>query len=462
MYEIFGEYGIATDLFSWLTLAGLIVFWVASLLVCTSVRTKGWVAVPTSLFGLAWLGFGLDMVLRFFIIRYDSVAFGNGSLRLAELSSAKINEALLLLNGFWILFSVAFFVVSRRNLSSPFNDLKVVTPELVSRMVPISVPMMLACIYLSQRGVVPSALVTPLALFGSMWVIPASVLWWRYFSGAPSKRKTSYRDRFDLFLVLTPGMFYLWLSPYREIALTILLVPFSALLFSGRRLRLSVVVFFCLVVLIVSTVMVHSYRQVVWMREAVSDLVFQVEDWKEYPIRGPLAEPLRRFHALDSLLLTVDLVPATFPYREDDLIVGSVIRGVVPRLLYTRKIADDRAVKFGETIWSFGDVSSRSAAAISPSMPGDLFGSGGLRLVFLGAILWGVLLGAMESWKNSLPLFSKASIVSLFGFFSAAAIERDFGHTISTAIQILIVLSVFSWMIRELLKSNRFAPDRKI
>ena len=447
MPEIFGEFGIATDVYSWLIVLMLVVLWVASLLICTSIRAKGWVAVPTSLFGLAWLGFGLNMLLRFLILSWDSVLFGNGTFRLADLPIDIINKSVILLCLFWLVFSVVFFLVTRMTIPSPISVLGAVTPKLAFRVAPFTTAATCACIYLSYRDGVPSEFVTPLALVGAMWVIPAALIWWHYFR----KDRLSgglFRGGRYLLIVLAPGLLQVWLNPYRESLMTIFLVPFSAALFANRRPRLSIVIATCVVILTISTIFINSYRQVLWMGDTRSDLVFQMSDWKEKPLGAPLAEPLRRFHALDSFLLTLNLVPATFSYSGEELFINSFIRGIVPRLFYAGKEAGDKAVRFGQGIWSFEDKNVRGDAAISPSMPGDLYGAGGIEYIFFGAIIWGMLLGVMESWKRQLPPYSQSAIVVLFGLLSAASIERDFGHTISTAIQILVVIIVILSLIQ--------------
>jgi hypothetical protein len=438
---IFGEFGIATDGYSWILVMGLAVLWGGSLILCTYVKGRGWVAVPTSLFGLAWLGFGLNILLRFLILSWDSVLFGNGTFRLADLPIAVINKSLILLWLYWIIFSGAFFLVSREKLPNPIAHLGTLTPDFAFRVAPFTTVATCACIYLSNRGGVPTALVTPLALIGAMWVIPAALIWWQFFfQNRPSSG--FFRAGIYLTIVLAPGLLQVWLSPYRENLLTVFLVPFSASLFANRRPRLSIVILVCVVILTISTIFIKSYRQILWMGDARGDLAFQVSDWKENPLAAPLAEPLRRFHALDSFLLTLDLVPATFPHSGEEIFISSFMRGVIPRLFYSSKEADDRAIKFGKGIWSFGDSSDRSDAAISPSMPGDLYSTGGVLYVFIGAGLWGILVGMMESWTSPLPPYSKSAMIVLFGFQVAAAIERDFAHTIATTVQFLVVLFV--------------------
>jgi len=185
------------------------------------------------------------------------------------------------------------------------------------------------------------------------------------------------------------------------------------------------------------------------------ELLLQVTDSEENFYRwSPWAEPLRRFHALDSFLVTLDLVPGAIPFSGENLFIDPVVRGIVPRFVYSGKVAVNKAVLFGEGIWSYDDEKSRSGASISPSMPGDLYGSGGIPYVLLGALVWGALLGVVECWKDQLSFGPQAVVTVIFGFLSAAAIERDFGHTVSTAIQFLIVLAMTGMVASLIVKKN--------
>jgi len=395
-----------------------------------------------SIFGWAWLGFGLSMLLRFFILSWDSVIFGNGSTRLAMLPVETINKTLMLLFSFWMLFSATFQFVSRSEVLTPFKELGELSSTIVLRLAPFTVPVTMGCYYASIRLPLPASLVTPLALAGSMWVIPASIAWWNHFRAEGTGKRMGAAKRLTLLFLLAPGVLNLWLNPYREIVLTVLLVPFLAYLFSGRRPRMAVVVVSVLLLLVVTTFLVQSYRRMAWMGETTSDVLAQVEEWKSVPMLAPWVEPLRRFHALDSMLLTIDLVPSVYSYREENLLVASLFRGFVPRAVYSGKAADMRAVEFGRTIWSYDDEYVRSDAAISTSMPGDLFAEGGAVSVLVGAVIWGGLVGVLESWRRRMSPHFMPGMVALFGFLCAAAIERDYGHTISTALQILVVQTI--------------------
>jgi hypothetical protein len=162
-----------------------------------------------------------------------------------------------------------------------------------------------------------------------------------------------------------------------------------------------------------------------------------VTDW----LTGTWAEPLRRFHGFDSMLLTVSLVPSVLPYSGRDVLMDPFIRGFVPRVLYSGKSVADEGVRFGSRIWAYDNPESRelSGASIAPSMPGDLFESGGIWVVAAGSLIWGTLLGFIDGWKRHLPAFCAATITVLLATQCAMSVERDFDHTVATFLQTLLV-----------------------
>jgi hypothetical protein len=83
------------------------------------------------------------------------------------------------------------------------------------------------------------------------------------------------------------------------------------------------------------------------------------------------------------VLLTVDLVPTVFPFRDEPVLTDALVRGFVPRLFMPDKELSDRGQEFARTIWAY-DSGIESGAAIAPSMPGDLYHAGGTVTVALG------------------------------------------------------------------------------
>src|SRR6266540_5610762 len=90
------QIGLQTDSFTWVIAAVLLAVWAMALPVLVSgFRLKRWQGSATSLLGLAWLGFGVDIVFRFFLLAYESVSFGNMTTRLADRPATVVNEALV-------------------------------------------------------------------------------------------------------------------------------------------------------------------------------------------------------------------------------------------------------------------------------------------------------------------------------------------------------------------------------
>jgi hypothetical protein len=190
----------------------------------------------------------------------------------------------------------------------------------------------------------------------------------------------------------------------------------------------------------------QAYRDVLWGGAAASHVVSSVTGDEE-PV-DLVTEPdpdwlvaIRRFHGLDSVLLTVDLVPTVFPYRHDAILTDAAVRGLVPRALMPGKAVSDRGPEFARTIWAY-DSGIESNAAIAPSMPGDLYHSGGVGTVALGALAWGLLLGLVDRWKDALAPGGRVAVLVLLATQVAPSVERDFVHCVASLLQTLVVLGV--------------------
>jgi hypothetical protein len=189
----------------------------------------------------------------------------------------------------------------------------------------------------------------------------------------------------------------------------------------------------------------NAYRDVLWGGADVSHVVESVAgdepaDLVVEPDPGWLVA-IRRFHGLDSLLLTVDLVPTVFPFRNDAILTDAAVRGLVPRILMPHKALSDRGPEFASTIWAF-DSGFESAAAIAPSMPGDLYHAGGTATVALGALVWGLLLGLVDRWKDALAPGGRVAVLVLLATQVVPSVERDFVHCVATLLQTLVVLAL--------------------
>jgi hypothetical protein len=263
--------------------------------------------------------------------------------------------------------------------------------------------------------------------------------------------------------VLLPALVRGYCSPYRETLAPILLIPLIAAMFAGRRPALRKVIPVGLLCLLVLSSVVSSYRRIKWENVRPEEVAREL---REGGIGGWLAgasdEPMHRFHGFDSMLLTVDLVPAMRPYSGRNLLVSPFLRGFVPRFIYSGKGAADAGTNFGTQIWAYDDPTSRetSGASIAPSMPGDLFEAGGVLYIALGALVFGTLLGLVDGWKGYLPDLSGAAITALVATQCAMAVERDFDMSVAGFIQTLLVFVLCAGLVALARRRNAdFAAD---
>src|ERR1039458_943156 len=117
-----------------------------------------------------------------------------------------------------------------------------------------------------------------------------------------------------------------------------------------------------LVCLLLLSTVVSSYRRIKWQNVRPEEVAREygeggVAGW----LSGASDEPVRRFHAFDSLLLTVALVPSLEPYSGRNVLLSPLVRGVVPRFIYSGKSGADAGMNFGARIWAFDDPATRSA-----------------------------------------------------------------------------------------------------
>ena len=442
--------GLQTSPLTWALALGLLVGWALTLPLLLRVRGR-WEEVVMNLTGLAWLGFGLGVVFRFFILAVDAEVYANPSTKLAERAPAVVDFALTSAGLFWICFVAAALAV--RVLPVPR-----LMRALVSRSEVLAAPSFLStialtgCIVASLLPMTPAPLVTPLAVVGSMWVVPATVLWVGAFSGVPT-------PRLSLVGALTPGLIRLVLSPYREHFFVTALVVLLAAIAAGRRIRLALLIPTCVVLVLSSTIAVGTYRQVIWAGAAPSEALSRVSFgiWEERPFEAPWSENVRRFHSFDSLLLTVDLVPDVFPFSEHNLLLEGLTRGLIPRLIDPAKQQSDAGLRFQTQIWSFDDDPTRDerTASIAPSMPGSLYEAGGMIEVIGGAVLWGLLVAFIDRLKSTLSSPVSAGLHVLWAVQAFAGIERDYSAAFANMLQTLVMFLCVCFVLgrRELARS---------
>jgi hypothetical protein len=435
-----GYAGLQTNLLTWIILAGVAAVWAISVRIVPGWKQDGWPSLLKSLFGFAWLGFGVDIVLRFSMLAYNAVEWGNNSLRLVAQPPDTVNLALVYCGIYWLFVSVGFAALARRATAGPLGWTRVFTVELVYA---AAIPIALVCsvlFYLTDGpNRIPLALITPLTAMGYLYIVPASIAWWDHFR----QPGTTWRVGSIHVLVLLPALVHGWRSPYRENLAPLFLIPLIAAVFAGRRPSLRKLVPGVVLCFLVFTSVVGAYRRVKWENVRPEEVAREIRtagvvDW----FTGSWGERMSRFHSFDSILLTVQLVPQARPYSGRNVLINPFIRGFVPRFIYGEKGMADAGEKFGAGIWSYDDPYTRDhgGAAIAPSMPGDLYDAGGVLYLVLGGLMWGGALGLLDGWKRHLPAFCGAAITALVATHCAMSVERDFDHSVAGLIQIFLLL----------------------
>jgi hypothetical protein len=433
------SYGITYD--NWTPALGLALtaVWLASLRVLPGAG-MGWRAVPTSLFGWSWVGFGLAFVARFWVLSVDAVTYGDLSERLIALPASTVNEALMLAGLYWVTVSVAFWLMRAPRLNPLENIGRFVAHGGAAAYDVTVVVAVVAMLLLATGEHVPAALNRPLGLITSLWALAATAAW------AISLRPGGERFGARRWVYLIPGLLAFFLEPFRERLLLMLLVPLVAALFAGRRLRLSVVCGVFVVFGLASTIAVGWYRQITWEGQTVRESVEVLDPqlWLKEPYHAPWTAVLRRFHSFDSLVFYVNLVPDVVGYETDRNPLAEVaLEGFVPRALYPEKPESRRAMIFSTTLWGYSDL-GHMESNIAPSMAGDLYGAGGWHWVLIGAACWGLLIGALDGWSWQLAPGARAVVVASLALLAAGGIERDFPRAVATLVQNAIVLAGFA------------------
>jgi hypothetical protein len=440
--------GLQTNLASWLILLGVTAFWIFSVRLVPGWATEGWPSALKSLYGFVWLDFGLDILLRFLMLSYNAVEWANMTPRLLAETTETVNWSLAYCGLFWIMLALGYRFAVRRRGAGPLAIVRMFTLDLVYA---VAIPAALLCsvlfFLLDGPTQIPLALLTPLAGVAYLYIVPATVVWWDHFRRpGPWWRVTTIQ-----LLTLLPALIHGWRSPYRENLAPVFLIPLLAGLFAGRKPKLRVLVPAGLVCFLVLTTFVGAYRSIKWENARPEEVASEMRrgalmDW----LTGNWGEQLARFHSFDSMLLTVHLVPRARPYSGRSVLIDPFVRGLVPRILYGNKAAANAGEKFGTDIWAFDDPQERdhgSGAAIAPSMPGDLYESGGPLDIALGALIWGALLGLVDGWKGHLPVHCAAAITALVSTGCAMSVERDFDHSVAAFIQVFLVLIVVAGLV---------------
>jgi len=451
-----GSAGLQTNLVTWLAMAGMTACWLMSLRLVPDWKRDGYTALLRSLFGFVWLDFGLDIVLRFPMLAYNAVEWGNGTSRLVAIPVETVNLTLAYSGIFWLMTSAGYWCLLRRPSAGPLRITRTLNVELAYA---AAVPVALICsilFYLTDTpGLVPLALLTPLAAVAALYVLPATIVWWDHFRRpGPAWRVGSMQ-----LVVLLPAAVNACRSPYRENVAPLFLIPLLGAVFAGRRPALRKLAPAAVVCFLIVSSLVGAYRAITWENTRPEEVAHEMRqaglvEW----FAGDFGQRMARFHSFDSFLLTMRLVPRAQPYSERNLLVNPFIRAFVPRLVNSDKAAADAGEQFGSKIWAYEDPTARdhSGAAIAPSMPGDLYDAGGLFYMVLGGLIWGALMGLLDGWKAHLPAFCAAGVTALVATHCAMSIERDFDHEVAGLIQMLLVLVVVAGLFA---LARRRAPE---
>jgi hypothetical protein len=427
--------GIPCDAVTWFLALAAALLWIISVRLCFRSGRAGWQAIPLSLFGFAWAGFGISYIARFVVLAIDSVTYGNKSTRLVTVTQSSVNQALMLVVLFWAALSFGYSIVVRRKGPGPFAVLNRTDEVLTTGKADFLIVLSVLAILSINLTYFPRALVTPLGLLGQLWM-PVAVMQWCQDDG-PLRHEKGARIR--RWAYLFPGLLWFYLDPYRERLIQIGVILFIAAIFHGRRIRLATVVLGGVIFFLTITVLTTAYRETVW-GGGPSDTELKItswSDWMDDPYTSPWAEALRRFHALDSLILTIKYVPDRFPYQERNLLVETFVRAFVPRALYPDKRDIARGRIFATTIWGYGDQPVN--AMIAPSIVGDLYSVYGSIPVIGGGLAWGLLLGVLEGWKDKVRRPYGLLILMFLGLSFATGVEQDFAHATATILQKIVV-----------------------
>jgi len=441
----------------------LIILWAASLWLAKDPRSQprfSWKSVLLSLFGVVWIGFGADFILRFLLLAYDPDYFQATTFPLTLLPPEVLSETFFYLALFWIFFCLGFLCLAVWMTRKPPRILADMEQLVSLRMTPLLDVVAIVTTFLiiiPSVGLVPKALLVPLGRAASLCAVPALVAWILYFRG----EKIGTRR----FIYLLPLALAYLLSPYRSNLLTLILCILIPALQFRKNVSLYMVLIGFFIFLIVSTYVNNIYRAYLW-GESDRDSVNQTfsedwETWKRNPEKSPWVLAANRFHGFDSMALTVYAVPEIFPYSDRNLLYEFIITSFVPRLIMDIKPLINRGRQFSTTIWALGlsGIIKRPSAPIAPSLPGDLYSINGVPIVIRGAFIFGLVIGLLENWLRGSSATVKCIMLPIFWVGIAENIEQDLILGVGSIIQYLIVffiaLSILKYFMKPATKRKR-------
>src|ERR1022692_4599540 len=256
-----GFAGLRTDALTWVIMAGMTACWMISVRLVPGWKRDGWTSLLKSVYGFVWLGFGVDVVLRFTMLSYNAVEWGNGTVRLVALPVDTVNRTLAYCGLFWLLVALAYAVAVRRRGAGPLALARSFTPEFAyAAAIPVALLASVIFYLIDGQSRLLVEFITPLSLLASFYMVPAVIVWWDHFRQPGPK----WRIGGIHLLVLLPALINGWRSPYRENLMPLFLIPLVAAIFAGRRPALRKLVPAVLIWFLVVSSLIMSYRRIKW------------------------------------------------------------------------------------------------------------------------------------------------------------------------------------------------------
>ena len=453
---------------TWLLFFSVLLFWVASAMLAENRHARAtlkWKIIPLSLFGFAWIDFGVIYIFRFLALLYDPVLFRATQFPMWEMPNHILSKTFLCIGVYWSIFCLGMVITTKavpRRLPGLLHRLTLIEAQ---GNLPFLDLLMVICIFStllanSSWCLVPYRLLTPIGIAGSLWVIPPTIAWYFHFRGL----RISLKRRL---LYLVPGILIFLLNPYREHLLNGVLCVLIPFLLTKLRVKLARIIGLGMVFLLTASVVTYVHRSILWEGESFQKASQYVswEKWEEKPHEAPWISLVNRSSGFDASALTVLLVPGFFPYENKNIVTELVVTAFMPRAIDWEKSIVSRGRDFSTSIWAYtegGQILPRESALIAPSMFGDLWSLGGLETVILGALIWGILIGFLECWRRTLTPGAAAVLIVFLATRIGGGMERDFVHAAATIIQSVIVFLIFIALLRgKIVRATSIIPVQR-
>jgi hypothetical protein len=448
---------------TWLLFALTALLWAASAFLATD-RASGdrltWRSIPLSIFGFVWLAFGIQFIFRFLLLAYDPILFRTTRFPPWMLTAGVLSRAWLALAIFWGLFCLSYAWASNRMWKTSktaglqlerfisINNIRIYYAICIVSSIIIIV---------TNIETIPRAIITPLGLFTSVYLIPLTIAWILYFKGEPIG--------IHRFMFIIPGIIMYILNPYRQHLVMVVLALTIPAIQLKRNVSFYKVIIGIFISFIIFSIFNDIYRPMRWGptdKIGQEDVADKWETWKEDPTTSPWVKLANRFHAFDSVAITINAIPSFFPFSKRNVFTESMVRAVIPRAIIDTKPDVSQGRIFSSTIWSLSERGlpmKRSTAMIAPSMVGDLYSANGLPFVLFGGMAFGLVVALLERF---LPISGQASgciVVAYFGVILAWALEGDFANSVATLIQHFVVFTLVVFCLNKMM-SDKVLPRK--